>query len=71
MTQQVKHALKEKNPGIQREVTVKTFDRVVSLGGTVSAPEDRAKLVSTAQNVRGVRAVLDYIKVKTPAGQKT
>ncbi len=71
ITQQVEHALQKKNPHIQHGVTVKTFDGVVSLHGTVNSPDDRAKLVSTAEKVPGVRTVLDYMVVKTPGSQKT
>lgn len=71
-THQIKAAIKARYPELERTVTVKTFDQVVSLGGTVNSPTEKERVIAIAQQVSRVNVVLDYMKVRNiPAGQKT
>jgi hyperosmotically inducible protein len=65
LTAKVKAALIAE-PGLKAmPIDVSTNDAVVTLSGTVATADERAKAVQLAENVDGVRSVVDKLAMKS------
>jgi hyperosmotically inducible protein len=65
LTAKVKAALITE-PGLKAmPIDVSTKDAVVTLSGTVASAEERAKAVQLAENVNGVRSVVDNLTLRS------
>ena len=53
-------------PGLKTlQINVDTKDAVVTLSGTVDTPELKSRAMQIAQNVQGVKSVVDNLSLKT------
>lgn len=64
LTASVKTALARDKLGNLTRVDVDTVRGVVTLNGVVPTPADKARAVQIAQNVNGVRRVIDNLQVQ-------